>query len=192
MFLSTKQYTPPAPPTPVPSSTFSSTGITRTYQPTFRTVIGEDGKPTTTYIPGTPETTVIPSEWEYDNEYTYTGLEEESIPGSTFSPEDKVGVYIGSNIIEEEYEIPGLPSLFPEPTNIVLEVTTPKTLIEIAQETYTKDQIDLQKYYVEKMRSALQKYFQHQLAVMAELGIGEIDLLTQSYDGENVTVSDNN
>ena len=189
----TTTYTLPitTPPTTVPP-TFSSTGVTRTYKPTSRIFIGEDGVPTTTYVSDTPETTIIPSEWEYDDGYTYNGLEEESIPGSTFSPEDKVGVYIGSNIIEEEYEIPGLPSLFPEPTNIVLEVTTPKTLVEIAQETYKKDQIDLQKYYVEKMRSALQKYFQHQLAVMAELGIGDIDLLTQSYDGENVIVSDNN
>lgn len=187
-----------APPTIVPTTkyipptAFSSTGVTRTYKPTSRIVIGGSGEPTTTYVSDTPGIAVIPNEWEYDDGYTYTGLEEESIPGSTFSPEDKVGVYIGSNIIEEEYEIPGLPSLFPEPTNIVLEVTTPKTLVEIAQETYKKDQIDLQKYYVEKMRSALQKYFQHQLAVMAELGIGDIDLLTQSYDGENVTVSDNN
>lgn len=80
-----------------------------------------------------------------------------------------------------------LPSIFPPVSPITIAVETPKTLVQIAQEGYAKDQIDLQKYYLQKMRLALQRYFQHQFAFMAELGLSEIDMLTQDYDGNAVS-----
>lgn len=79
-----------------------------------------------------------------------------------------------------------IPNIFPPVSPLTIAVETPKTLVQIAQEGYAKDQIDLQKYYLQQMRLALQRYFQHQFAFMAELGLAEVDLLTQNYDGNAV------
>lgn len=79
-----------------------------------------------------------------------------------------------------------IPNIFPPVSPLTIAVETPKTLVQIAQEGYAKDQIDLQKYYLQQMRLALQRYFQHQFAFMAELGLSEVDMLTQNYDGNAV------
>ena len=79
-----------------------------------------------------------------------------------------------------------IPNIFPPVSPLTIAVETPKTLVQIAQEGYAKDQIDLQKYYLQQMRLALQRYFQHQFAFMAELGLAEVDMLTQNYDGNAV------
>lgn len=109
-------------------------------------------------------------------------------PGTIVTPQDIPDkIRIGTNVSDYVPSTESVPELFPPPSNVVINVETPKTLVQIAQENYTKDQIDLQKYYLQNMRLALQKYFQHQLALVAELGLSTIDMLTKSYDGTQVS-----
>lgn len=109
-------------------------------------------------------------------------------PGTIVTPQDiSNNIRIGTNVTDYTPMDESVPELFPPPSNIVINVETPKTLVQIAQENYAKDQIDLQKYYLQNMRLALQKYFQHQLALTAELGLSTIDMLTKKYDGTQVT-----
>lgn len=109
-------------------------------------------------------------------------------PGTIVTPQDIPDkIRIGTNVSDYVPSTESVPELFPPPSNVIINVETPKTLVQIAQENYTKDQIDLQKYYLQNMRLALQKYFQHQLALVAELGLSTIDMLTKSYDGTQVS-----
>ena len=115
-------------------------------------------------------------------------------PGTIMTPKDvSPNIRIGTNVKTYIPTDPTLPKIFPPPSNVVINVETPKTLVQISQDNYKKDQIDLQKYYLQNMRLVLQRYFQHQLTLMAELGISNIDMLTKKYDGEMVSgVSANN
>lgn len=108
-------------------------------------------------------------------------------PGTIIIPEQEPHVNVGSNVITETPDIEGTPTSFVPTTNITLSVETPKTLVQIAQESYKKDQIDLQKFYLEKMRMALQRYFHHLLSLTAELSLTDPDMLTKKYDGKYVT-----
>ena len=165
------------------------------------------------YSPGSPGAynSLSPEEQEargsstgnyYDDDFSINRLPEEDISGSTYSPDENPTIHIGSNIpmsfnIGTNVQggvpnIPGIPYIFPQPTNITLEVTTPKNMVEITQDLYTRNQIDLQKYYLENLRSTLQKYFQHQLAIMADLNMSDLDLLTKNYDGGYVKVENSN
>lgn len=108
-------------------------------------------------------------------------------PGTIIIPEQLPFVPVSSNISVEESSVTGLPTTFVPMTNISISVETPKTLVQIAQESYKSDQIDLQKFYLQKMRMALQRYFHHLLGLTAELSLGDPDMLTKNYDGDNVT-----
>lgn len=151
------------------------------------TVIVQQGTPTDTE--GTPDAytnVVIPTE-----NYVY---KKDDIPptGTIIIPEEQPFVIIGSNIPDDPAAVPNLPTSFAPATDIKLSIETPKTLVEIAQDSYKKDQIDLQKFYLQKMRMALQRYFHHLLGLTAELGLSNPDMLTKNYDGDSVTgVSDN-
>ena len=113
------------------------------------------------------------------------GPEPETIVPVTESiPEE---LKIGTNVLETIPEIPGIPQMFPPPSHVKINVQAPKTLVQLTQDAYTKDQIDLQKYYLQNMRLILQKYFQNQFALIGELGISEVDILTREYYGDNVT-----
>lgn len=110
-------------------------------------------------------------------------------PGSVLIPEEEIDddINIGTNM-PNDIELPkAIPSLFPSPTGVKVQVETPKTLVQIAQESYKRDQIDLQKDYLKKIKFLLQKYFTSQLALAYGLNTSDIDALTKDYDGEAVT-----
>lgn len=85
-----------------------------------------------------------------------------------------------------------VPNMYPHITNVVLNIATPRTLVQIIQDNYARDTINLQNYYLQKLQLILQKYFQEMLTIMAECNIDDIDKLTQDFDGEYVTVGDPN
>lgn len=178
--------TPPSLPLPVTVPT-EDTVTPGTGNDITETVIVQQGTPTDTE--GTPDAytnVTIPTE-----NYVY---KKDDIPpaGTIIIPEEQPFVIIGSNIPDDPSAVPNLPTSFAPATDIKLSIETPKTLVEIAQESYKKDQIDLQKFYLQKMRMALQRYFHHLLGLTAELGLSNPDMLTKNYDGDNVTgVSDN-
>lgn len=132
-------------------------------------------------VPGTTTVTTIPSDT-----YSYT---KDTIPspGTIIIPEREPYVFVGSNVTDPEQLISGLPTSFVPATGITVSIETPKSLVEIAQDSYKKDQIDLQKFYIQKMRMALQRYFHHLLGLSAELSIANPDMLTKKYDGDYVT-----
>lgn len=149
--------------------------------PTTVTIVQPDTptSPDDIYTPGTGVS--IPA-----GTYVY---EKDPIPpaGTIIIPEEQPFVFIGSNTVDDPYNIPNLPTSFVPSTDITLSIKTPKSLVEIAQESYKKDQIDLQKFYLQKMRMALQRYFHHLLGLTAELGLSNPDMLTKKYDGDSVT-----
>lgn len=132
-------------------------------------------------VPGTTTVTTIPGDT-----YSYT---KDTIPspGTIIIPERKPYVFVGSNVTDPAQLISGLPTSFVPATGITVSIETPKSLVEIAQDAYKKDQIDLQKFYIQKMRMALQRYFHHLLGLSAELSIANPDMLTKKYDGDYVT-----
>lgn len=155
----------PGSPVNTPTTTIIQTGTTET----------PSGTPSTYTSEPIPEGTYV-----YEKDY---------IPpaGTIVIPEEQPFVFIGSNVVEDPYGIPNLPTSFAPSTDITLSIKTPKSLVEIAQESYKKDQIDLQKFYLQKMRMALQRYFHHLLSLTAELGLSNPDMLTKKYDGDSVT-----
>ena len=109
-------------------------------------------------------------------------------PESVIPVEDNIPdeIQIGTNITEYTPTVPGIPELFPPPSNVKINIETPKTLVQLTQDAYVKDQIDLQKHYLQNMRLILQRYFQNQFALMGELGISEMGLLTRDYHGDEI------
>jgi len=110
-------------------------------------------------------------------------------PGSIVIPEDVIpkDISIGTNVFEDIPKIPGVPKMFPPPSHVKISVTTPKTLVQLAKDVYVKDQINLQKHYLQSLRLALQQYFQNQFAIMGELGISDMSALTREYHGSVVS-----
>ena len=151
------------------------------YRPGTTIVQGQPSSPVSETIGGTPSVREVPA-----NSYSY---KKTVIPktGTIIVPEDEPFVPVGTNITDDEAAVEGTPVSFVPATNIKLSVETPKTLIEIAQDSYKKDQIDLQKFYLQKMRMALQRYFHHLLSLTAELSLSNPDMLTKNYDGDYVT-----
>ena len=151
------------------------------YRPGTTIVQGQPSSPVSETIGGTPSVREVPA-----NSYSY---KKTVIPktGTIIVPEDEPFVPVGTNITDDEAAVEGTPVSFVPATNIKLSVETPKTLIEIAQDSYKKDQIDLQKFYLQKMRMALQRYFHHLLGLTAELSLSNPDMLTKNYDGDYVT-----
>ena len=83
---------------------------------------------------------------------------------------------------------PELPDLFPAPLPLDIKMEQPKTLVEIIQEDYDRDQVHLDAYYTQKLQLVMQNYFQQMLMVMANSGLDDIDTLTRDFDGETVYV----
>lgn len=82
----------------------------------------------------------------------------------------------------------GLPNLFPKPTNIAIDVVKPRSIVNIAIDKYRKDTIDLQKYYLSQLQTALQTYFHQMLMIMAEVNLPNVDSLTFDFDGKAVKI----
>lgn len=110
-------------------------------------------------------------------------------PGSIFIPEINIDddVDIGESIPADVILPEDMPLLFSPPTSVTVKVETPKTLVQMAKDSYEQDQLDLQKDYLRKLKFILQKYFTNQLALTFELNTGDIDTLTKDFDGEAVT-----
>lgn len=85
-----------------------------------------------------------------------------------------------------------LPDFFPGSTNITINFTAPKTLVKIAQEDYKRDTLDLNEYYLQKLRIVLLQYFQEMLSIAQECGIIDIRDLIKDFDGESVQISNSN
>ncbi len=95
---------------------------------------------------------------------------------------------IGTNVYKIDKKIGSLPNLFPAPTNIVINVVKPRSIVDIAVDRYRKDTIDLQKYYLNQLQTALQAYFHQMMMVMAETNLPSIDNLSMDYDGKAVKI----
>lgn len=98
--------------------------------------------------------------------------------------------YIGHIPQENNPYLQDLPDLFPKPANVVIALETPKTLVDIVKETYAKDQVELETYYLQQLQIIMQKYFQQMLMIVADAGAMSIDDLTQDFDGDEVQVPD--
>ena len=96
--------------------------------------------------------------------------------------------YIGHIPQENNPYLQDLPDLFPKPANVVIALETPKTLVDIVKETYAKDQVELETYYLQQLQIIMQKYFQQMLTIVADAGAMSIDDLTQDFDGDEVQV----
>ena len=95
---------------------------------------------------------------------------------------------IGTSVYKIDKKIGNLPNLFPSPTNIVINVVKPRSIVDIAVDKYRKDTIDLQKYYLSQLQIALQVYFHQMMMIMAETNLPSIDNLSMDYDGKAVKV----
>ena len=132
-----------------------------------------------------PEKEVIgPGEGEHVKKGT--GGSEEIIYGTPKKQRKLSG--IGTNVYKIDKKIGNLPNLFPAPTNIVINVVKPRSIVDIAVDRYRKDTIDLQKYYLNQLQSALQAYFHQMMMVMAETNLPSIDNLSMDYDGKAVKI----
>jgi len=100
--------------------------------------------------------------------------------------------HIGTDITEEFPVVSGLPAMFPDPTNKPITVKVPRSLVQIAQDSYKKDQIDLQSYYLQQLQYALRQYFQAMMMIMTQVGTGDINILTRKYYGDVVDIPDRN
>ncbi len=81
-----------------------------------------------------------------------------------------------------------IPSLFPSPTNITINLVAPRTLVQIARDSYKNDTIELHKYYIQRLQTVLQHYFQQMMTIMQEANVSNITHLTQEFDGDKVVV----
>lgn len=95
-------------------------------------------------------------------------------------------------IIEEEEQTIEVPDMFPNDTNVVLNVVPPKTIVEIIKGNYERDTVNLHDFYLQKLQLILQRYFQRMMTIMIECDVGDIDNLTMDFDGEYVVVTDPN
>ena len=97
--------------------------------------------------------------------------------------------YKKRSITKDKYSITkDVPSLFPSapPVNIKLEI--PRTLVQLIQDDYNRDQIELGQYYTHQIRIIMQKYFQQMLTAMADCGLSDMNDLTDDFDGDYVKV----
>ena len=93
--------------------------------------------------------------------------------------------------IHDNPDLINLPHLFPQMNNVVLKVEQPRTLVQIIQDAYARDQIELEKYYIQKLQMIMQKYFQQMMMIMADSGVASIDDLTKDFDGDFVKIPAN-
>lgn len=95
---------------------------------------------------------------------------------------------INSTTYKSTNNFGGLPNLFPKPTNIAIDVVKPRSIVNIAIDKYRKDTIDLQKYYLSQLQTALQTYFHQMLMIMAEVNLPNVDSLMFDFDGKAVKI----
>ena len=107
-------------------------------------------------------------------------------------PEAKKNPPVVSTIPTDHIHIteapPNLPSLFPDPPPLIINVQPPQSVVEIVKADYAKDQIHLDTYYTQRLQLIVQKYFQSMLASMADCGISDIDDMTREFDGDSVKI----
>lgn len=109
-----------------------------------------------------------------------TGEKEKTLPDINYFPEEDPG------------DVVDLPNLFPGPTKIKVDLVEPRSLVDIAQGNYNEDQINLHEYYIQRLQTVLQHYFQQMIMIMQDSGVSDLDALTQDFDGEKVKIPNNN
>lgn len=96
--------------------------------------------------------------------------------------------HVGHLPQEQNPKLVNMPSLFPSTLPIQLKLETPKTLVQIIQDGYTRDQIQLEQNYLQQLQLIMQRYFQQMIATMADCGLSDINQLTEDFDGNYVKV----
>ena len=89
---------------------------------------------------------------------------------------------------EENPALAQLPNLFPTSVNIELNIEYPRTLVQIVQDDYMRDQIEIIQDYIQQLQIIMRRYFQTMIASMKECGIDDMDMLDEEFDGEYVTI----
>lgn len=117
--------------------------------------------------------------------------ESNDIPDNIDEDNDS-SIDIDESIDIKDGELIDLPDFFPSSTNVTIKFTAPKTLVQIAQEDYKRDTLDLNEYYLQKLRIVLLQYFQEMLSIAQECGIIDIRDLIKDFDGEAVQVNNSN
>lgn len=85
-----------------------------------------------------------------------------------------------------------IPSLFSEPEIINLRIEMPKTLVQLIQDDYNKDIIQLQEDYLERLQMIMRQYYQQMLMLVADSGVESVKELIQEFDGNAVVVPPGN
>ena len=106
-------------------------------------------------------------------------------PVDTQKKDDSVIRYVPK---ESGLSLKGLPELFPDPLSINIKLEVPRTLVQIIQDDYARDQIQLNRYYLQQLQLVMQKYFQQMLMAMADCGLSDINDLTEEFDGSYVKI----
>lgn len=108
-----------------------------------------------------------------------TGASEErekDLPDINYFPENDPG------------DVVDLPNLFPGPTKIKVDLVEPRSLVDIARGNYNTDRINLHEYYIQRLQTVLQHYFQQMIMIMQDAGVSDLSALTQDFDGERVKI----
>lgn len=100
--------------------------------------------------------------------------------------------HIGVVLYPKNTMTPDKISLFPDSTNISISITPPRNNVQIAINEYSKNTLELQKYYVTSMQIALQTYFNQMFQIMANANVSDIETLTDEFDPSAVNVNDQN
>lgn len=105
---------------------------------------------------------------------------QDKIPDSFFKQMELPGA--------SEYTKLGLPSPFPTTTFLDIDIESPSDIVELINEAYEQDQIELDKNYIQKLQVIMQQYFQQLLTMKYESGVSAIDYLTEDFDGDSVEI----
>lgn len=101
---------------------------------------------------------------------------EKNLPDINYFPENDPG------------DVVDLPNLFPGPTKIKVDLVEPRSLVDIARGNYNTDRINLHEYYIQRLQTVLQHYFQQMIMIMQDAGVSDLSALTQDFDGERVKI----
>ena len=101
---------------------------------------------------------------------------EKNLPDINYFPENDPG------------DVVDLPNLFPGPTKIKVDLVEPRSLVDIARGNYNTDRINLHEYYIQRLQTILQHYFQQMIMIMQDAGVSDLSALTQDFDGERVKI----
>lgn len=114
-----------------------------------------------------------------DNKKIYD-TSQDKIPDSFFKKTELPGA--------SKYKELGLPSPFPTVDPIDIDIESPDDIVELINETYEQDQIELDKNYIQKLQVIMQQYFQQLLTMKYESGVPAVDYLTKDFDGDSVEI----